>query len=80
MREQSRGQCRPAGSEVAEVGKKKSDEEVKAEQEAVSKEQTAALKKALSQITVSMHHVEAYHNAGRMLQDAYGSLYLPSTW
>ena len=53
--EQSRGCCRPAGNEVAEVGKKKSDEEVKAEQEAVSKEQTTALKKALSQITVSMH-------------------------
>ena len=47
--------CRPAGSEVAEEGKKKSEEEVKAEQEAVSKEQTGALKKALSQITVSLN-------------------------
>jgi len=46
--------CRPAGTEVAEEGKKKTEEEIKAEQETVNKEQTAALKKALSQITVSL--------------------------
>ena len=43
--------CRPAAE--AEEGKKKSEEEVKAEQEALSKDQTAALKKGLAQITVS---------------------------
>ena len=42
---------RPAAE--AEEGKKKSEEEVKAEQEALSKDQTAALKKGLAQITVS---------------------------
>ena len=40
---------------VAEEGKKKTEEDIKAEQETVNKEQTAALKKALSQITVSLH-------------------------
>ena len=63
---------RPAAE--AEEGKKKSEEEVKAEQEALSKDQTAALKKGLAQITVSANDLQSVLHESLPTPCSHGTL------